>query len=229
LRTDLTSPEAFESLVREHQAMVFRTLTRLTGAGPQVEDLAQEAFLRLYRALPHFRGDATLSTYLYRIVLNLAQDEWKRRRKEREHIAPEPAFDDEADAAAWIENLPGDANSSQHARTPEQRMMDSHLQQSVDAALQQLPEMERAVLVLYHQEECSYEGIAAALELPINTVRTHLHRGRKRLAELVQNSTGASKPASKTSTRLAGRNASAEDKGRPLMRSAFNALRAGIR
>lgn len=210
--------------------MVFRTLTRLTGAGPQVEDLAQEAFLRLYRALPHFRGDSTISTYLYRIVLNLAQDEWKRRRKEREHLAPEPAFDGEADAASWIENLPGDTNASQHARTPEQRMLDSHLKQSVDAALQQLPEMERAVLVLYHQEECSYEGIAAALELPINTVRTHLHRGRKRLAELVQKSISPTRTtASQPQQPLASRTASAQDKGRPLMRSAFNALRAGIR
>jgi RNA polymerase sigma-70 factor (ECF subfamily) len=53
-------------------------------------------------------------------------------------------------------------------------------------SLAQLPEMERAVLVLYHQEDCSYEGIALALSLPLNTVRTHLHRGRKRLSELVK-------------------------------------------
>ena len=58
MRKDLTSPEIFEALVREHQGMVFRTLTRMTGPGEQVEDLAQEVFLRLYRALPHFRGRA---------------------------------------------------------------------------------------------------------------------------------------------------------------------------
>ena len=57
------------------------------------------------------------------------------------------------------------------------------MQASVEEALRALPEMERAVLVLYHQEEVSYEGIAAALGLPMNTVRTHLHRGRKRLGE----------------------------------------------
>jgi len=191
MRTDLTSPENFEALVREHQGMVFRTLTRLTGSGPQVEDLAQEVFLRLYRALPHFRGDATLSTYLYRIVVNVAQDEWKRRRKEREHIAAEPAFEDESESGGWIENFAGDDLNSEHARTPEQQMVDAQLIDAVDAALLQLPETERAVLVLYHQEECSYEGISVALGLPINTVRTHLHRGRKRLAELVQTKTGA--------------------------------------
>jgi len=191
MRTDLTSPENFEALVREHQGMVFRTLTRMTGSGAQVEDLAQEVFLRLYRALPHFRGDATLSTYLYRIVVNVAQDEWKRRRKEREHIAAEPIFEDESESGGWIENFAGDDLNSEHARTPEQRIVDAQMVDAVDAALLQLPEIERAVLVLYHQEECSYEGISVALGLPINTVRTHLHRGRKRLAELVQTRTGA--------------------------------------
>jgi RNA polymerase sigma-70 factor (ECF subfamily) len=186
MRGEVTSPENFEALVREHQGMVFRTLTRLTGCGAQVEDLAQEVFLRLYRALPEFRGDAALSTYLYRIVVNVAQDEWKRRRKERSVITSAPAvskMEDESDAG-WIESFAGD-ELTEHARNPEQRMGDAEVQAAVEDALRELPEMERAVLVLYHQEECSYEGIATALGLPINTVRTHLHRGRKRLAEVL--------------------------------------------
>jgi RNA polymerase sigma-70 factor (ECF subfamily) len=65
-------------------------------------------------------------------------------------------------------------------------MEDSQTAAVVDAALLELAPMERAVLVLYHQEELSYEGNAASLEMPINTVRTHLHRGRKRLAEMVR-------------------------------------------
>jgi RNA polymerase sigma-70 factor (ECF subfamily) len=164
--------------------MVFRTLTRLTSPGHHVEDLAQEVFLRLYRALPEFRGDAMLSTYLYRIVVNVAQDEWKRRRKDRSRFVAAPAFEDDDDSA-WLESFAGDP-LTEHARSPEQRLSDAELAASVDAAMAQLPEAERTVLVLYHQEECSYEGIAAALGLPINTVRTHLHRGRKRLGELVK-------------------------------------------
>ncbi len=183
---DLTSPENFEALVREHQGMVFRTLTRMTGAGAHVEDLAQEAFLRLYRALPEFRGDASVSTYLYRIVVNLAQDEWKRRRKDREYIRQAPeAFAGEDEADAWLENMPG-AEWDEHARTPEQRFSDAEVKLAVDEALLELPENERAVLVLYHQEECTYDAISEALGMPINTVRTHLHRGRKRLSELVR-------------------------------------------
>ena len=106
MRGERTSPEGFEALVREHQGMVFRTLTRLTGTGGQVEDLAQEVFLRLYRALPEFRGDSAVSTYLYRIVVNVAQDEWKRRRKERGVMASAPAMEDEQDTG-WIESFAG--------------------------------------------------------------------------------------------------------------------------
>lgn len=189
---DYTTPERFEALVREQQGLVFRTLTRLTGSGAHVEDLAQEVFLRLYRALPYFRGESTVSTYLYRIAVNVSQDEWKRRRRERSHIADAPEFDNnENDAAGggWMENLAGDPLAGEHARNPEQHVAHAELQQQVDAALLALPEIERAVLVLYHQEECSYDGIAAALGLPINTVRTHLHRGRKRLGELLRGQT----------------------------------------
>jgi RNA polymerase sigma-70 factor (ECF subfamily) len=181
---DLTSPPNFEALVREHQSLVFRTLTRLTVAGPHVEDLAQEVFLRLYRALPHFRGDSTLSTYIYRIIVNISQDEWKRRRRDRTHLAPDPTPLDDPDST-FLENLPGDTLTL-HARNPEQRLSDAELQTSVEHALAQLPEIERTILVLYHQEECSYDGIASALCMPINTVRTHLHRGRKRLAALLE-------------------------------------------
>jgi RNA polymerase sigma-70 factor (ECF subfamily) len=193
MRADLTSPQAFEALVREHQSMVFRTLSRMTGPGPHVEDLAQEVFLRLYRALPEFRGDSALTTYLYRIVVNVAQDEWKRRRRDREFVATAPIASTDDEASEWIENMPGDSVHG-HARTPEQLLSDAELQNAVDAALLSLSEPERAVLILYHQEDCSYEAISAALEMPINTVRTHLHRGRKRMSALIQAQLSPSKP-----------------------------------
>jgi RNA polymerase sigma-70 factor (ECF subfamily) len=193
MRADLTSPQAFESLIREHQSMVFRTLSRMTGAGPHVEDLAQEVFLRLYRALPEFRGDSALTTYLYRIVVNVAQDEWKRRRRDREFVATAPAASTDDEAAEWLENMPGDSLHG-HARNPEQLLSDAQLQEAVDTALLSLSEAERAVLILYHQEDCTYEAISAALDMPIGTVRTHLHRGRKRMSALIQAQLAPSKP-----------------------------------
>jgi len=77
MATDLS----FEQVVRENQTMVFRTLYRLTGSREHIEDLAQEVFLRLYKALPNFRGESLVTTYLYRIVVNVAQNEWKRRKR----------------------------------------------------------------------------------------------------------------------------------------------------
>src|ERR1700712_644982 len=84
----MPSEPSFEQIVQDHQAMVFRTLVRLTGRTNDIEDLAQDVFLRLFRALPSFRGDALVTTYLYRITVNVAQDEWKRRRREdRRHVS----------------------------------------------------------------------------------------------------------------------------------------------
>jgi RNA polymerase sigma-70 factor (ECF subfamily) len=181
----------FEAVVHEHQALVFRTLLRLTGDRDRVEDLAQEVFLRLYRGLGLFTGAARLSTYLYRIILNVAQDEWKRRRRERAHLAT-PAWkpDLDPDAPAWIETMPA------REPNPEQQVANRQTIEAVDRALLHLPPAERAVLVLYHQEECSYEQIAHTLGVPINTVRTHLHRGRQRLSELLR-----AAPASKIEER----------------------------
>jgi RNA polymerase sigma-70 factor (ECF subfamily) len=157
--------------------VVFRTLLRLTGDREQVEDLAQECFLRLYRGLDTFRGQAKISTYLYRIVVNVAQDAWKRRRKERAALA-EPFADEEGGTSQWIEGFACREPNAEH------QLMDRQLWEAVDAGLLELPAAERAVLVLYHQEECSYEAIAEALAMPVGTVRTHLHRGRQRLGEL---------------------------------------------
>jgi RNA polymerase sigma factor (sigma-70 family) len=171
LDTDLT----FEQLVRDHQAMVFRTLLRLTGSREHVDDLAQDVFLRLYRALPSFRGEALITTYLYRIAVNVAQDEWKRRRREdRSHIS----LSDET--SNWEDRL-------EHPdRNAEQQIEEREFQQLVEEQLKLLSQIERTVLVLYHQEERTYEQIAHVLSLPIGTVRTHLHRGRKKLREAIQ-------------------------------------------
>jgi len=161
--------------VRDHQAMVFGTLLRLTGSREHVDDLAQEVFLRLYRALPSFRGEALLTTYLYRITVNVAQDEWKRRRRDAQSLV---SISDEV--SAWEDRL-------QHPdRNAEQQLEEREFQQAVEEQLQKLSQVERAVLVLYHQEERTYEQIALALGLPIGTVRTHLHRGRKKMREGIQ-------------------------------------------
>ena len=150
-------------------------MLRLTGNRETVEDLTQEVFLRLFRALPGFRGEAQVSTYLYRITVNVAQDEWKRRRRVER---PLRSLSDEE--AGWGDRL------RHPARNAEEAMADEEFAQAVDRELLKLSEVERAVLVLYHQEEQSYAAIATVLGVPVNTVRTHLHRGRSRLREALR-------------------------------------------
>jgi RNA polymerase sigma factor (sigma-70 family) len=184
VNADLTAE--FEQMVRDHQQMVFRTLTRLTGSNDRVEDLAQEVFLRLYRALPSFRGEALVSTYLYRIAVNVAQDEWKRRRREDRplvSISEDPEFPLEERLA---DPEPGAL----------EQLTQREFAKAVDEELQRLSAVERTVLVLYQQEERSYQQIAEALHIPIGTVRTHLHRARKRLRDAIAARTGAATASS---------------------------------
>jgi len=168
LSTDLS----FEQIVRDHQTMVFSTLVRLTGSREHVDDLAQEVFLRLYRALPGFRGEALLSTYLYRITVNVAQNEWKRQRRD---VRSTVSISDEV--SGWEDRLEHPGPNA------EEQMEEREFKQEVEEQLQQLSQVERTVLVLYHQEERTYEQIAEVLGMPIGTVRTHLHRGRKKMRD----------------------------------------------
>lgn len=163
---------SFEQVVGENQAMVFRTLYRLTGSREHLEDLAQEVFLRLYKALPGFRGEALVSTYLYRIAVNVAQNEWKRRRR-----ADRPLVSISEEASMWEDRLEHPQHSVQ------ERLEESEFRAQLEDQLLELSAIERTVLVLYHQEERSYEQIAVTLNMPIGTIRTHLHRGRKKLRE----------------------------------------------
>ena len=161
--------------------MVFRTLLRLMGRNDELDDLAQDVFLRLYRALPSFRGASLVSTYLYRITVNVAQDEWKRRaREERRHVSiserrGRAEHGEGEDGWSWEDRLehPG--------RSAAEELEDREFQRLVEEHLTRLSTVERTVLVLYHQEERSYEQIAETLRMPIGTVRTHLHRGRKKM------------------------------------------------
>jgi RNA polymerase sigma-70 factor, ECF subfamily len=181
----------FEEVVREHQEFVFRTLARLTGRGEHLEDLAQEVFLRLYRGLENFRGDAKLTTWLYRITLNVAQDEWKRRKKEQANTS----FDDPE--AGWAERIPHADENAEQILSHRQAMA------AVNDALDELSENERAVIVMFHQEECTYEQIAVVLNLPLNTVRTHLHRGRQKLKQRLQERVSTEKSERRSACQIA--------------------------
>jgi len=154
--------------------MVFRTLARLIGDREGLEDLAQEVFLRLFRALPHFRNEAQVSTFLYRIVVNVVNDEFRRRQRARLGSSIE-------------EGAEGGGFELKHpAPGPAEIVEQNELQKAVDAALLRLNARDRAILTLHYQEGRSYEEIAAILDEPLGTVKTHLYRARERLKVMMK-------------------------------------------
>lgn len=161
--------EDFAAILEQNQALVFRTLVRLTGRGDHLEDLAQEVFLRLYRGLRNFRGEATVTTFLYRILVNVVNDEWRRRQLARRTVSiDEPDTD-------WKDTLP------ELGPGPDRLVAESLSHEAFERALEYLSLRDRTILTLYHQEERTYEEMAAILGIPIGTVKTNLHRARQKL------------------------------------------------
>lgn len=153
---------AFERLLAAYRGRVYRLALGFVREPADAEDLAQEAFVRLWRALPLYDGRATFSTWLYVIARNACLNETRRRG-----LRPTTPLGEDAEPAA--------ARSS--AAPIDQRL-------DCEALVEMLPELQRRVVRLFYLEERSYEQVAAMLDMPINTVRSHLHRARKRLAEM---------------------------------------------
>ena len=125
--------------------------------------------MRLFRALPHFRGEAQLTTFLYRIIVNVVNDELRRRQQARRTVS----LDDEE--AGGRDSL-ADSGPSPGLALELRRFL-----LSLGASLKQLSVSERAILTLYCQEQRSYQEICEILNLPMGTMKTHLHRARQKL------------------------------------------------
>lgn len=154
---------AFAELVRRHQGKVRALLMRLAGDRSLADDLAQEVFLRAYRGLVGFEGRSSFGTWVYRISYNVYLN---HRTRTRSFAALPEDYDVRAAA-------PEDALSAPRA----------DLRRDLEAAIAELPERYRAVIVLYYLQEVSYPEIAEILELPLGTVKTHLHRAKRLLRQ----------------------------------------------
>jgi RNA polymerase sigma-70 factor (ECF subfamily) len=160
---------AFATLVERHKGRVYRTLYQVIGDEQEAQDLAQEVFLKVYRALPGYRGDAAFTTWLHRLTLNLAFD-WLRARKRRPLQVPlEPPPDPDERPAL---ELPSPDEGPEDAALRRERYRQLH------AAIQGLPPDYREVILLYHFYHLSYQQIADRLGVPVRTVETRLYRAR---------------------------------------------------
>jgi len=157
---------AFSEIVRLHQDEVFTLALRLVADRELAADISQEAFVRAWRALPNFRGDAKFSTWMHRITVNVA---WTQRRKQRRHRA-EPI--DESFTEPVSESI-----------SPERAAESAAMQGRLRSALQQLPKPTRTVVVLKDVYGWTHNEIAEHLDITVTAAKVRLHRGRKQLRD----------------------------------------------
>jgi len=176
---------AFDLLVRKYQHKVIKLVTRYLRDQADAEDVAQEAFIKAYRAIPQFRGDSAFYTWLYRIAINTAKNAIVSRDRS--------PIDFDLD----LQNIE-ESNSMQlrlaDAETPESLLQTEEIRDTVNRAIEALPEDLRTAIVLRELEGLSYEDIAQAMDCPVGTVRSRIFRAReaidKRLSEVFEGGLG---------------------------------------
>jgi RNA polymerase sigma-70 factor (ECF subfamily) len=165
---------AFELLVAKYQRKLGRLLSRFIRDPAEVEDVAQEAFIKAYRALPSFRGDSAFYTWLYRIGINTAKNYLVAMGRR----APTTTEFDSEEA----ENFE-DGDQLRDLNTPEAELMTRQIAATVNQAMEELPEELRTAITLREIEGMSYEDIANVMNCPIGTVRSRIFRARETIAD----------------------------------------------
>ena len=157
--------EAFAALVERHQKAIFNLVYRMLGDYDDAAEVSQEAFLSAYRSIRSFRGDASFSTWLYRIAINHANTRRKNAALWQQRTAPLDSIDPVSD---------GDGDPSDAVERKE-------LRQQVQAALNRLQPEDASIILLRDLQDVPYEKVAQVLEIPIGTVKSRLHRARRAL------------------------------------------------
>ena len=166
--------QAFGLLVAKYQRKLARLLSRLIRDPAEVEDIAQETFIKAYRALPSFRGDSAFYTWLYRIGINTAKNFLVSQGRR----AP-TSTDFDSEEAETFE----DGDQLRDINTPERLMMTRQIGDTVNTAMEALPEELKTAIVLREIEGLSYEEIATIMDCPIGTVRSRIFRAREAISE----------------------------------------------
>lgn len=164
---------AFEEILFNYEKPIFNHLIRLVGSRDEAADLLQETFIRLYTKRAQIDTEGNLKNWLYKVATNIAYDHF--RKKKRENLV---SIDDEA-LSETIETKLSYTNLEQEIATID-----------LESALQKIRIHYKGILLLYYREGFSYEEIGKILEIPINTVKTHLRRARQELNKLLKESYG---------------------------------------
>ena len=173
---------AFEQLVHLYEKRVLALTTRMCKNPADAEEAAQEAFLSAWQGLPFFRGDASFSTWLYRLASNACVD--LLRREGRRQSAAGPSLNDEEVQLEVSDTAP----------SPQEQAERSELRQQIEAGLQALTPDHRQVLLLREMHQLSYDEIAQTLDVDVGTVKSRINRGRKQLRNFLLRSGNFSPP-----------------------------------
>ena len=175
---------AFDALVLKYQHKLVKLVMRYVRNPAEAEDIAQEAFIKAYRALPQFRGDSAFYTWLYRIAINTA----KNAVVSRDRSPVEYDLDRKSEESYDMQGRMKDSE------TPEALVLTDEIRSIVNAAIDALPEDLRTAIVLRELDGLSYEEIAAAMDFPVGTVRSRIFRAREaidqRLREVFEGGLG---------------------------------------
>jgi RNA polymerase sigma-70 factor (ECF subfamily) len=163
---------AIAELVAEQQRYVYSIAMTIMKDPTEAADLSQDALIRFMRAIGSYRGDTKLSTWLYRLVVNLGIDRLRRRG------APPLRLDDDGNDIDVASEQPADDVAGSVERTEEAL--------TVRAALARLADAQRLALTLHYFDDLRYEDIAEVMGVPVNTVKSHIRRGKERLAVLLR-------------------------------------------
>ncbi|MGC8667435.1 MAG: sigma-70 family RNA polymerase sigma factor [Chthonomonadales bacterium] len=171
--------EAFDALMRRHERKVYNFAYRLSGNYDEANDIAAEAFVRVYTRIQSFRGESAFLTWLFRIVTNVFLDARKRRRSRPAESLEQLIEADDRGLARHAEEA---------SVNPQVELERSERDAMLQKAIATLPEYQRAMILLYHVEGMSYEQIAATMDLPIGTVKSRLNRARLALKQALAGS-----------------------------------------
>ena len=182
-RTLAGEMRAYELLVIKYQRRVERLIGRMVRDSDLVQDIAQETFIRAYRALAQFRGDAQFYTWLYRIAVNTAKKQLLELKRDPLVFQSQLNSGDEDETSSTEREL----NSSvADTETPEAVLASKEIAQAVNAVMDALPEELRMTITLREIEGLSYEEIALALDCPIGTVRSRIFRAREAISSRIK-------------------------------------------
>ncbi|PKN39535.1 MAG: RNA polymerase subunit sigma [Deltaproteobacteria bacterium HGW-Deltaproteobacteria-20] len=184
-RLQARDERAFNELVHQFERRVFGLVFRMLGSREEAEDLAQEVFVQVFKAIDQFRGESKLSTWIYRIAINLCKNRNKYLQRRHAHQQDDiEAFGDRAPMSSAKGTTAGSI-----AR-PDDMLVGLQVERIVQDAIQQLEEDFREVLILRDVEDMSYEEIGEITGLPSGTVKSRIHRARERLREAIETKLG---------------------------------------